>query len=83
MTQTAFDEWDPQISSDGNRIVYAARKNGNWDLFLRDIARDWQAVDQDEGRRMGSVIRPRWIPDYVRWQVRPCEALFSLVTRNW
>ena len=28
------DEWDPDISKDGKWIVFASRKNGNWDIFL-------------------------------------------------
>tara|TARA_R100000789_G_scaffold75558_3_gene71139 strand:- start:565 stop:861 length:297 start_codon:yes stop_codon:yes gene_type:complete len=37
LTQSNYDEWDPAVSKDGKRLVYAGKKNGNWDLFMIDL----------------------------------------------
>lgn len=37
ITNSPYDEWDVAISHDGETLVYAGNKNGNWDLFLLEI----------------------------------------------
>lgn len=37
LTLSIYDEWDPAISKDGKKIVYAGNKDGNWDLFIIDL----------------------------------------------
>lgn len=36
--KTGYNIWDIAISPDGEKIVFAGNKDGNWDLFLLDIA---------------------------------------------
>jgi len=31
------DEWDPDISSNGNWLVFASKQSGDWDLLLMDL----------------------------------------------
>ncbi|MDZ4196108.1 MAG: hypothetical protein U1C51_02535 [Candidatus Izemoplasmatales bacterium] len=37
LTNTKWDEWDPAVSRTGEHLVYASKKDGNWDLFLYEI----------------------------------------------
>ena len=37
LTSTPYEEWDPAISNNGKKLVFAANKNKNWDLFLLDL----------------------------------------------
>lgn len=37
LTNTTYDEWDPAISPDGKSLIYAGKKDGNWDLFILDL----------------------------------------------
>ncbi len=34
------DEWDPAISPDGKWLVFASKKSGNWDLYMKRVGED-------------------------------------------
>lgn len=36
--KTTYNIWDIAVSLNGEKIVYAGNKDGNWDLFILDIA---------------------------------------------
>ena len=36
--KTTYNIWDIAVSPNGEKIVYAGNKDGNWDLFILDIA---------------------------------------------
>jgi len=37
LTNTSFDEWNPQFSPNGSQLVYNATINDNWDLYIMDV----------------------------------------------
>ena len=57
LTDTDYDEWDPSVSSDGRHVVYAGRKNGNWDLFVLDR-------DSLTSRQVTSTQGDEWDPTF-------------------
>lgn len=38
ITNDIFEDSDPAISPDGDRLAYASRRMGNWDVYLLDLA---------------------------------------------
>ncbi len=64
LTETPYDEWDPQFTPDGRAVVYAAKANGSWDLFTIDISTrqvtrltttrgdEWDPFVSPDGRRL-------------------------------
>jgi TolB protein len=51
VTNTTWDEIDPAVSPDGQKLAYTSRQNGYWDLYLRDL-------------ESGTVQRLTDTPDY-------------------
>jgi len=61
--QLTFGNWDdrhPAFSPDGSAIAFASHQNGNWDLYLLQVA-------TGEVRRLTATLgfegRPAWSPD--------------------
>jgi len=38
LTNDAFDNIQPAFSPDGRRVAFASNRNGNWDIFVLDLA---------------------------------------------
>ena len=43
LTGDAFDNIQPALSPDGRRVAFASNRNGNWDIFVLDLATDRRA----------------------------------------
>lgn len=37
LTHSPYDEWDPAITPDGKKLIYAGNNDGNWDLFMIEL----------------------------------------------
>ncbi|MGB7338558.1 MAG: hypothetical protein WBC91_06685 [Phototrophicaceae bacterium] len=62
ITNDAADERDPEWNFDGTRLAYAARTDGNWDLYVYD------ALQNATGRvtvDLSFQANPTWSPDGV------------------
>ena len=60
ITNNTADERDPEWNGDGTRLAYAARSNGNWDLFVYDTLLDaTSAVTVD----VSFQANPSWSPE--------------------
>ena len=51
ITNTSWDEIDPAVSPDSQKLAYSSRQNGYWDLYIRDL-------------ESGSIQRLTDTPDY-------------------
>lgn len=60
ITNNAWDDLNPAISSDGTRIAYTSRRNGYWNLYLLDVTSGVQMQLSDTPGYEGS---PSWSPD--------------------
>ncbi len=54
LTNHPWDDLHPAISPDGNRIAYASRRNGYWDIYILDL-------------RDGNLTRVTDTPEYDGW----------------
>lgn len=60
LTATPDDERWPALSPDGSQVVYAARRDRNWDLYLLDLASGEERRLTDDPHYDGW---PSWSPD--------------------
>jgi len=60
ITNSPWDDKDPEISSDGNYIAFISNKNGYWNLYLLDLRNSKIEQLTDTKEYMGS---PTWSPD--------------------
>ncbi|MAQ95714.1 MAG: hypothetical protein CMM84_19580 [Rhodothermaceae bacterium] len=58
LTATPYDEWDPSFSPDGQTLAYAAKRDGNWDLFALVGSRTIRLT-----RTLGDEWDPSFAPD--------------------
>lgn len=60
LTDSAWDDINPAISPDGNRLLYASRQNGYYDLYMLDFTSGKTTRITDTPEYDGS---PTWAPD--------------------
>jgi serine/threonine protein kinase len=61
LTDTAGPEYFPSLSPDGKSYVYAAKINGNWDIFLRRVG--GKNTQNLTGGANGADTQPAFSPD--------------------
>ncbi len=62
VTNSPEDDRDPSWSPDGQRIAYASRRDGNWDLYLLDL-NNVSAQPERLTLGLGFQGAPVWSPD--------------------
>ena len=60
LTNHAWDDINPSISPDGQKVAYSSRQNGYWDLFVLDLSTGKSNRLTDSPEYKGS---PSWSPD--------------------
>jgi TolB protein len=60
LTNDPWDEMQPALSPDGNRLAYTSRENGYWDLYILDLRTGEKQRITDTLEYEGS---PTWSPD--------------------
>jgi TolB protein len=60
LTSGAWDDVQPAISPDGQRVAFASNRGGAWDLYLLDLLTGSTAQLTDDDEYDG---RPSWSPD--------------------
>jgi TolB protein len=60
LSHSEWDEVDPAVSPDGRRLAFASRRNGYWDLYVRDLVSGQVERITDTPEYEG---RPSWSPD--------------------
>jgi Tol biopolymer transport system component len=73
VTEAAGEETAPAISPDGSTVLFAARTNGNWDLYAQRVGgRNASAVVNDPERHESG---PAFSPDGARIAFHESDAL--------
>jgi TolB protein len=60
LTSGAWDDVDPAISPDGQRVAFASDRNGAWDLYFLDLLTGHTVQITDDAEYDGN---PSWSPD--------------------
>jgi TolB protein len=60
-TFTPFDEIQPKLSPDGQKIAFASNKNGSYDIWLMDAHANGTATQVTFGEE--DDLHPSWTPD--------------------
>jgi TolB protein len=60
LTNGTWDDIDPALSPDGTRLAYSSHKNGYWNIYILDLARNQETRLTDTPTYDGS---PTWSPD--------------------
>lgn len=62
ITNSPEDDRDPAWSPDGQRIAYASRRDGNWEIYILDL-RQPDAAPRRMTFPLGFQAKPVWSPD--------------------
>ncbi len=63
LTTTPGGAYQPDVSRDGRHVLYTSMRDGNWDLYLLDLATLTETRLTDDPR---TDIAPTWSPDGTR-----------------